>query len=326
MNIAITGATGHIGNCLVKTLLKQGHNINVLVRKPDPILDELAVNYIYGDILKPETLVALCYNSDLVFHLAAHISIDNKLADQIYKTNVIGTKNLLDASLKAKVKKFIHFSSISAFEARPVDQILDEERPLVEVNYDLYGHSKAESEKRVLEAVSKGLDAVILSPTGVFGPNDYKSSYLGQAIMQMYLNSYPLLVSGGFNWVDVRDVVLGAINAIKKGRKGHKYILSGRYLSLKEASQILGAVTKRKTPSWIVPISLVKLFCPLIEFYAKITGTRPLFTRQSLNILSQSARTISTDKAQNELGFKVRPFEDSLRDTIDWYKTNNKLK
>lgn len=135
-----------------------------------------------------------------------------------------------------------------------------------------------------------------------------------------------MLIKGGFNWVDVRDVVQGTISSIKNGRSGQKYILSGHHCSLKDVAIILQQLFKRKTPSLIAPIFLAKLSLPFIQAYANISNTQPLFTTQSLNILINSPRYISNQKAQLDLGFMPRPFKESLQDTINWYKRHKQLK
>jgi dihydroflavonol-4-reductase len=232
MKVAVTGASGHIGNCLVRELNKKGIRVKVLVHKFKNDLDKLDVELIQGNLLELESLVALCEGADIVFHLAAQIVIENRSSPWVFETNITGTRNILDAAKHAGVKKFIHFSSIHAFQTGPQHQILDETRPLIETNNTIYEFTKAEGEREVLKAVKEGLDAVILNPTAVIGPFDYRDSLLGQAIRKIFQSKLPFLVSGGYNWVDVRDVVSAAIQAIDLGRKGEKYILSGEYCSL----------------------------------------------------------------------------------------------
>lgn len=182
MNIAITGASGHIGHCLCKALIKRGDKVKVLLRRYDPSFANSNIECIRGNILKPETLSDLCQNTDVLIHLAAQISIDNKQANGTHQTNVIGTQNILKASLKAGVKKFIHFSSINAFSLVDKGQILQEDIALTDSKNDIYAYSKAESEREVMKAIKKGLNAVILCPTGVFGPDDFRHSFLGRPL------------------------------------------------------------------------------------------------------------------------------------------------
>ena len=322
MKVAITGASGHIGNCLVRELKKQGAGIKVLVHNFRSDLDELDVEIIRGNLLEPESLIPLCEGVDVVFHLAAQIDIGNRSIAQIYDTNITGTKNIIKAAKYARVKKFIHFSSIHAFQTEPSDSMLDETRPLVHSDKTIYEYTKAEGEREVMKAVKEGLNAVILNPTAVIGPFDLRSSLLGQALLKIYQNKLPFLVSGGYNWVDVRDVVAASLQAIESGRVGENYILSGKFCSLEELSVMISKISGCKIPL-IVPVSLARMACPFFKIYSFISKKEPLYTYQSLNILVSSPTNISNAKAAKELAYKPRPLEQTLRDTFDWYKENN---
>jgi len=321
MKVAVTGASGHIGNCLIGELKKQGAGIRVLVHNFRSDLDEMDVEIIQGNLLKPESLVNLCDGVDVVFHLAAQIAIDNRTSAEVYETNVTGTKNMIKAAIHGGVEKFIHFSSIHAFQSEPADQMLDESRTLVESKKTIYEFTKAEGEREVMKAVKGGLNAVILNPTAVIGPFDYRGSLLGQALLKIYQNKLPFLVSGGYNWVDVRDVVSASIQAIESGRAGEKYILSGEFCSLTELSAMMSQISGCKIPV-LVPVSLARLACPFFQAYSTLTRKEPLYTFQSLNILANSPGNISNAKARKELGYEPRPLEQTLRDTFDWYKEN----
>ena len=322
MKIAVTGASGHIGNCLVKELKKQGAEIKVLVHDTSDVPIEIDVEPVRGNLLDPESLFNLCAGVDVVFHLAAQIAIDNVSSERVYETNVTGTKNMIIAANKSGVKKFIHFSSIHAFRIGSPDQMLDESRSLVESNKIIYEFTKAEGEREVKKAVKEGLNAVILNPTAVIGPFDYRSSLLGRALIKIYQNKLPFLVSGGYNWVDVRDVVSASIKAIESGRKGENYILSGEYCSLQELSSMISKISGCRIPV-IVPVTLARLACPFFKGYSFFTNKQPLYTYQSLDILVNSPVNVSSAKAGRELEYVPRPIEQTLRDTFDWYRENN---
>jgi dihydroflavonol-4-reductase len=321
MKVAVTGASGHIGNCLVKELKKQGAGIKVLVYNSRIDPDEIDVEVIRGNLLEPESLDKLCDGVDVVFHLAAQIAIENRYSAQVYETNVTGTKNIIKAANHARIRKFIHFSSIHAFHVESQDQMLDESRSLVSSNKTIYEFTKAEGEREVMKAVKEGLNAVILNPTAVIGPFDYQRSLLGQALLKIYQNKLPFLISGGYNWVDVRDVVSASIHAIESGRKGEKYILSGQFCSLQELSAMVSKISGCKIPL-TVPVSLARLACPFFKVYSSITNTEPLYTYQSLEMLANSPVNISNEKARKELGYEPRSLEQTLRDTFDWYREN----
>jgi dihydroflavonol-4-reductase len=289
MKVAVTGASGHIGNCLVQELKKQGAEIKILVHNFRSDLDKMDVELIQGNLLEPESLVPLCEGVDVVFHLAAQIAIENRSSANVYETNVTGTKNMIKAANNAKVRKFIHYSSIHAFHIGSPDQTLDEKRSLVESNKTIYEFTKAEGEREVMKAVREGLNAVILNPTAVIGPFDYRNSLLGQALRKIYQNRLPFIVSGGYNWVDVRDIVSASINAIESGRKGENYILSGEFCSLHDLSALISKISGCNIPV-IVPVSLARLACPFFKIYSLATNKQPLYTYQSLDILINSPR------------------------------------
>jgi dihydroflavonol-4-reductase len=320
MRIAVTGASGHIGNCLVRELLASGNQVSVFVHRSDFGLGKLGVEILKGDILDPDTVDKFCRGVDIVYHLAVRISIDNKEHDLVYRNNVKGTENVIHACLKNKVRRMVHFSSIHAYQAFPLDRVLDESRPLVDRADMIYDISKADSERMVAEAAKKDIDAVIVNPTAVIGPFDFKGSYLGQALKKIYRNKLPMLVKGGYDWVDVRDVVQGAIAAAEKGRRGESYLLSGHYYTLVELSEMIGKVTGRKTPKHAVPMFAARIGRPFVALYALLKREHPLYTKESLSVLKNSPVKISSEKASKELDYHPRSLEETLKDTFAWYK------
>ena len=325
MKVAVTGASGHIGSCLVRELIKKGARVKVLVHDFENDLAHLDVEIIRGNLLEVESLKKLCEGIDVVFHLAAIIALDNRHPKQVYEVNVTGTKNMIEASKTAGVKKFIHFSSIDAFQFISLEAVMDESKPLIESEKSVYAFTKADGERLVMNAVKEGLDAVILSPTAVIGPFDYRGSFLGSALIKIYQNKIPMLVSGGYNWVDVRDVASAAIQAIEKGRNGEKYILSGNFCNLSEMSEITGKISGKRTPKLLAPVFLAKLACPFFEFMNCITNQKPIYTCQSLDLLIRSPKNISFEKAKTELNYSPRPLENTMRDTFNWYIENKLL-
>jgi dihydroflavonol-4-reductase len=322
MNISITGGSGHIGNCLIRELINKGHKVKALVHNYNSSLKNLDLELITGDLNDKTTLEYLCAGADVVYHLAAQIVIDGSNKYLVYSTNVNGTKNLIEVCIEKKVKRLIHFSSIHAIDPHPLNEVLDENRANIGYTKIIYEKSKAESERIILDAKMNGLDVIVLNPTAVIGPFDFKGSYLGQALIKIYQNKLPMLVPGGYDWVDVRDVVDAAIASITKGRSGERYILSGHYLSLKELSSLIGKISNKKTPKLIAPLFLAKIGLPFIKIYSVLANEHPLYTSESLHILKNSNSLISSKKAKNELGYTTRSLEESLKDTFEWYKQN----
>jgi dihydroflavonol-4-reductase len=325
IKVAVTGASGHIGSCLVRELIKKGILLKVLVHNFENDLAHLGVEMIRGNLLEVESLKKLCDDVEVVFHLAAKIALDNRHPEQVYETNVTGTKNIIEAAKWAGVKRFVHFSSIDAFRFISPDAVLDESNMLIESKKVIYPFSKAESERLVLNAVNEGLDAVILSPTAVIGPFDYRGSFLGSALIKIYKNKIPMLVSGGYNWVDVRDIAAAAIQAVESGRKGEKYILSGNFCSLKDLSEMTGRISEKRTPKLLAPVFLAKVAFPFIQFYYSLIKEKPIYTLQSLDLLTNAPKNISFEKAKADLNYSPRPLAETLNDTFKWYRENKYL-
>lgn len=275
--------------------------------------------------MDPSSLKALVENADIIFHLAAVISIRGKKDKEILSHNVEGTRNILNAAAEASVKRFIHFSSIHALIQEPHDQILDETRPLAINDWMVYSRSKALAEREVLNFCESGLDGVILNPTAVLGPYDYQPSLLGRALILLAQGRLPFMVPGGYDWVDVRDVVHAAYSSIKKARKGERYILSGYWRDLKELSYIVSKYIDCKPPRISCPHWLAKIGLPFINTYCSLIRKEPLYTYDSLNTIRTGHRSISHQKAFHELDFSPRPLEDTIKDTLEWFRENGYL-
>jgi len=325
MKIAITGASGYLGKHLYNRLIKEGFLIKVLIRSNTDEFTEPGVEKIIGDILNKDSLFKLVEDVDVVFHLATALSIGEKEANLVNEINIAGTRNILEASSLQKVKKLIHLSTIKTLQTGSSTLLLDESAPLIKSSASAYDNSKTIAERLVLEAVQQGLDAVILNPTAIIGPNDSQPSYLGQALIKMYNNSFPMLVSGGYNFVDVRDVAEAAFQTLFHGRTGERYIISGNWLSLKDMAIAIGKISGKKTTTISVPLFLARLGLPISYLVSKFTGNQPLYTSESLDNIRFSSKNISNLKARTELGFNPRPIENTLADTFAWFELQKLL-
>ena len=320
MSVLVTGASGHIGGNLVRALLDQGREIKVVVREDSRAIQGLDVQKINADVLDYDSLLKACNGADVIYHLAAKISITGEEGGAVHQVNVIGTRNVVRACLESGVKRLIHFSSIHALCCMPPDKPVDESNFLSDGDRALpYDKSKALGEKEVMAGVNNGLDAVILRPTGVLGPHDYKPSAMGEVFLLLHKRKIPALVEGGFNWTDVRDVVQGAIAAEQKGRTGEAYILSGTWLSFGDMAVIFEEITGVKTPKWMTPMWLARLGAPFVTMFNKLIGKRPLYTNCSLDALCWN-RQISHAKATKELNYSPRPIRETIVDSVNWFK------
>jgi dihydroflavonol-4-reductase len=204
--------------------------------------------------------------------------------------------------------------------------VLDEERGLATDDPFLYNRSKAISEQLVLEAYREGMDALVINPTSVIGPNDFRPSLVGQAIRMIYHNKLPALIPGGYDWVDVRDVVKGTVSALEKGRKGERYLLSGHYRELKDLAKAVNHFKGQENIPVTLPSWLALLGVPFLQAHASLRNTEPLYTSESLHFLKKAHKHISCEKAGRELGYHTRPFEVTISDTIGWFRDHQAYK
>lgn len=317
--IVVTGASGLIGSNLIRMLLAQGKQVRALVHHNQRPLEGLDIEIVTGDVLSPASLEDAFRNADLVYHLAASISLKMNHSAQTEQINVLGTRNVVQACLKTRVERLVHFSSIHALEQEPMDVPVDETRPRVtSKKYPPYDLSKAAGEREVLHGVRQGLDAVILNPTGIIGPFDFEPSYLGTALLHMARGRLPALITAGFDWVDARDVATAAIQASQHGLTGENYLISGHWRSIKQIAAMVAEFSGRRMPWLTVPLWLSYAGLPLTATHAALTRQRNIFTRATLLAL-KSNRNIDHSKASQHLNYQPRPFRETIMDTLQWF-------
>jgi dihydroflavonol-4-reductase len=287
-------------------------------------LTDLPLELIRGDVTSLSDLAGLCSGCEVVFNLAAVISI-RKNDPACRKINVDASSNLIKAALSAGVRKIIHFSSIHAFDENPLNAELNETRALSFHSRFSYDRSKALGQQLMLEASSRRCEIVVLNPTAIIGPHDYRPSLLGSALIRFYQGAIPALIPGGYNWVDVRDVCTAALSAVDRGVPGTCYLLGGSWQSLEALAMEIYKQGGSPIPALRIPVWLAQLGAPVINLHALLTGKAPLYTALSLYTLSHSHRNISAFKAEKELGYTVRPFPVTIAETLAWFRDNHYL-
>ncbi len=323
--VAVTGASGHIGANLVRELIRRGYDVVTLIRQSSQALEGLEVTRVDGDVLDPHSLRRAFSGVDQVYHLAAYISIQTGENEKLELTNVEGTRNVLQACQSEGISTLVYFSSIHALKLEPLDQAVTEDNPLLGERTGHggdYDFSKAKAERLVRQNNSKNLDTRIIYPTAVLGPNDFKLSLFGQAILKMAHGRLPASVSGGFNWVDVRDVAWGAVEAAEKGADNDRYILSGHYLAMTQVAATIAELTGVAAPRFVCPTWLAGLFAPLMSGWARLLGEPPIYTRDSLAAL-RTNKQMSHARATQNLGYRPRPFRRSMEDALEFYSRQN---
>jgi dihydroflavonol-4-reductase len=279
-----------------------------------------------ADVRDPASLLSALKGAEVVYHLAASISLEMDSWAEVEAINVQGTRNVVDACLQSGVKRLIHFSSIHALQQEPLEIPLDEKRPRVSPSNNLppYDLSKAAGEEEVHKGIRRGLEAVILNPTAIVGPYDYSPSYFGRAIIALVKGRIPALVAGGFDWVDVRDVVQAALRAEQVAQSGTSYIVSGHWHSVRQVADMVAEVTGTRAPWLSVPIGLAYQVAPAMAMLARFNRSQPFYTRVSLRAL-HSNRQISHAQATRDLDYNPRPFRETLADTLEWFASNGYL-
>ena len=325
--ILVTGATGHIGNVLVKRLISEGERVRVFIPKNENIspISDLDVEILRGDIRNLSDVNKSVSKIDTVFHLAGIISITHGKEKMMYDINVGGTQNIVKACLKNRVKRLIYTSSIHAFPDLPKNKIIDE-NVKIDPNKAIgeYGKSKALATIEVIKGIKKGLDAVIVCPTGIIGPYDYKKSEIGELILEYSKKRIGAYIKGAYDFVDVRDVVDGHILAWKKGKTGEVYILSGEKISIRELFSTLEKYTNVQAPKIHIPATIAKFLAQLATIYYKITKKKAIFTPYAIEVLLSNSN-ISSKKARKDLGFRPRDIKESLKDAIKWMLTKHSI-
>lgn len=318
--ILVTGATGHLGNVLLRKLLNRGERVRALVLPGESLhaLNGLMVEVIVGNILDRELLDRAVQGVDTVYHLAGIISILPGSDEVMQKVNVSGARNVAEASLKAGVRRLVHVSSIHAFRREPHGITIDETTPLApDSDAGAYDRTKAGGALAVLDLVNRGLNAVIACPTGIIGPHDYQESEMGGAVVNFAAKKLHFLVKGAFDFVDVRDVAEGLILAAEKGRAGETYILSGTRVTLEQIWQMTQAEAGSRSPRVILPFKLALFFSHLLQHFYRLAKVTPRFTSYSLQTIADNS-TFSCAKAAHELSYKARPLKESLADFLSW--------
>lgn len=321
MKAVITGASGFLGAHLARTLKDRGVEVRAADRSRGPALDDVDVEFVEIDVLDPASLRAAFEGQDRVFHLAAIISIVGDPTGEVWRVNVHGPRNAATVALECGVGRFVHCSSVHSFDLERCGPSLDESGPpTTHPDAPAYDRSKRAGEEAVRLVVQKGLDAVVVNPTGIIGPDDRGPSRMGETVLQFMTRKIPVGITGQFDFVDVRDVVEGLIAAGDRGRTGENYLLSGSRLSIRELGMLVERYSGVPVPPLSIPLRLVTPLAPLVMQIEQRTK-KPIFTPDALHALKYSP-VVSHYRAATELGYRSRPIHETVRDTVAWFESN----
>ncbi|MFQ5968183.1 MAG: NAD-dependent epimerase/dehydratase family protein [Acidimicrobiia bacterium] len=317
--IAVTGASGHLGAAVVRVALDAGHRVRAVDLRSGPGLEGLNVDFAAADVLDDDAITRALTGVELAFHLAGIISVTGDVGGQVWRTNVEGTAATARAALQAGVRRFVHCSSVHAYDLEQAGPYLDETAPRAEAAHlPVYDRSKAAGEQAVRGAIAQGLDAVMVNPTGIIGPLDFGLSRMGRVFLALRQRRLPALVEGAFDWVDVRDVADGLLRAAELGSTGENYLLSGKRLSVMELAQLAASITGVDPPRFVVPMAVARLWGPLGNWLGRRTGSPLVFTGESLHALRHSPE-VRSDKAASDLGYQARPIRETVSDLYEWF-------
>lgn len=320
---AITGASGFVGINLVRLLAAQGWQLRTVDLHPLAGVPSAGIEHTIADVRDPAAMATVFDGVDTVFHLAARITLATE-DPEAWDTNVTGPATVAAAALTAGVRRMVHCSSVHAFDLSLARPRLNELSPrAVSPGRPIYDRSKYAGETEVRKVVDQGLDATIVNPTGIIGPIDLGPSRMNKVIDAAATGHLPVVVHGGFDWVDVRDVVAGMVAAAERGRTGENYLLGGHRASALHIGRLAGALNGHLGPVLAVPGHLARWVAPAGERVSRWFDS-DVMTPASIGTLLDDPE-VEHDKARGELGYEPRPLEDTVRDTVRWFEGEARL-
>jgi dihydroflavonol-4-reductase len=321
--VLVTGASGFIGWHVARLLVERGYPVRALVR-PASVVAELAVERCEGDLRDPASLARAVAGCGMVFHVAADYRLWSKNPQDLYASNVDGTRNILTASRAAGVARFLYTSTVGCIGIPP-GAVGDEEQP-VSID-DMSGHykrSKFMAEQVALEFAGQGFPVVIVNPTAPVGDHDVKPTPTGAIVADFLNNKLPAYIDTGLNLVDVRDCALGHLLAAEHGRPGERYILGCEDLTLSTILQRLAKLTGKKAPTIKLPYAIAYAAGVISTGWANVTGTPPRAPLEAVR-MARKHMFASHAKATRELGFQPGPVDAALERAARWFGQNGYL-
>ena len=325
----VTGAAGFLGSHVCDELLERGDHVRALVLPGDKSVKYVPkeVEISEGDLCDVESLERFFTipegDSSIVIHCASMVTTNPDYNQKLMDVNVGGTKNMIDMCLKhPECRKMVYVSSTGAIPELPKGTPIRETHQFTPVDESrqvgCYSQSKALATQAVLDAFrERGLKACVVHPTGILGPKDYAVGETTGTVIKIMNGKMPIGMGGSFHLCDVRDLAHGCIGAADKGRDGECYILGNKEVTLKEMCRMLHEASGCKTPYFYLPIRLAYVLAGYMERRARKTGEKPLMTDFAVYNLARNNQ-FDYSKAEKELGYHTRPYEETLRDEARW--------
>jgi dihydroflavonol-4-reductase len=324
MTTLVTGATGFVGSHVARQLVNAGHRVRILVRRTSnlKLLDGLLVERVEGDLCDSASLERAVAGVHRVFHVAADYRLWARRSEEIYESNVRGTRSLLEAAERVCVQKIVYTSTVATIAVPREGSLPDETtRATLDEMIGHYKRSKFLAEQEALNAASRGVPVVIVNPTAPVGPGDWKPTPTGRIIVDFLNGRMPAYVDTGLNVVAVEDVAAGHLVAAEKGRVGERYILGGRNMTLKEILDALARISGRPAPRVKMPHGVALAAAYADQWFARLTGREPKIPVEGVK-MSRHRMFVASNKAEIELGYHAGPIEAALERAVRWYEEN----
>ena len=321
----VTGATGFVGSHVARALAAQGADLRLLVRSGSDLrnIQELQAERVMGDLRDAASLKKAVAGCDVVFHVAADYRLWVRDPDEMYRSNVEGTKAILEASRENKVRRVVYTSSVATMGFQSNGHLANEESPVSLANMiGPYKRSKYMAEELAIEAGKSGMDVVVVNPTTPVGERDIKPTPTGRIVVDFLKKKFPAYVDTGLNLVDVAECAQGHIAALEKGRSGERYILGGENLTLKQILDRLADITGLPSPKIKVPY-VVALATGVVDQVVTgyIRNREPRATIDAVR-MGRKKMFVSSGKAEHDLGWKTVPVDAALRRAVEWFQAN----
>jgi len=325
----VTGATGFLGNHVARALAAEGAELRLLVRPSSDLhnIENLSAERVTGDLRDPASIEKALSGCEVVFHVAADYRLWVRNPEQMYRSNVEGTRRLLEAARRQGVRRVVYTSSVAtmgfASNGRASEHVTDEESP-VSLD-DMIGHykrSKFMAERVAVDAAKSGLDVVIVNPTTPVGERDVKPTPTGRIVLDFLKGKFPAYVETGLNLVDATECARGHIQALEKGKTGERYILGGENLTLKQILDRLAAITGLKSPTVKLPYVFAFATGVVDEMVTgRLLRREPRATIDAVR-MGRKMMFVSSAKAERELGWKMVAVDGALRRSVEWFRAN----
>jgi dihydroflavonol-4-reductase len=310
-----------LGWHVARVLTEHGHRVRALCR-PASQIRELNVERITGDLRDPESLARAVAGCQLVFHVAADYRLWSKHPQDLYRSNVDGTRNVLEAAAHAGVERIVYTSTVGCI-GMPQDHPGNEDT-LVSIS-DMVGHykrSKWLAEQVALEKAQAGLPVVIVNPTAPVGDHDWKPTPTGKIILDFLRGKLPVFVDTGLNLVDARDTAIGHLVAAEHGRPGERYILGSENLTLQQILELLARIANKPAPAIKIPYAIAYATGVITTTWANFTGREPIAPLEGVR-MARKKMFVTHAKAARELGFSPGSADTALRRAVEWFRANH---